>query len=129
LGALRSRLPYVLAFQIIGLCLFSSYRFINLESTIILMIFDLFFVSIIFQLVGSAKKKICLLSLGNLLGLFWNLVFYYFSSAGILLLGHGFEIMYVMFYPFLNLVWMVTFWSLSLAALSRKDNTILEAKE
>jgi hypothetical protein len=63
--------------------------------------------------------KLCLLTLGNLIGLFWNLIFYYFGLAGVLCFGEGFNVFYVMIYPFLNLMWIVPFWSFSLGILPK----------
>jgi hypothetical protein len=120
-GLVRNGLVILLVLQAVGFCLIASYRFINFESTAIMMIFNLFYISIIFQLKGSNKKKLSLLALGNFVGLFWNLVFFHFFSVGTLLFGHSFQIFYVMIYPFLNLAWIVTIWALSLVSLSRKE--------
>lgn len=60
-----------------------------------------------------------MLTAGNLLGLFWNLLFYYLSLAGHEYLGVTFNAIFTMIYPILSLVWIVPFWSLSLSFLPK----------
>ena len=105
--------------QLIVLSLMASYRFISFESTITLAIFNFLFASLIFQLNGTTSRKFGLLAAGNFVGLFWNFVFLYFSFAGTTYFGNVFNAFYVIIYPFLNLMWIVPFWSLSLSALPR----------
>ena len=96
----------------------TSYRF-ALESTLALIMFSFLFGSLISQLEGSVYRKLTMLALGNIVGLFWNIVFYYFSSAGFLILGQMFRPIHTISYPLLNLFWIVPFWSLSLSVLPR----------
>ena len=107
---------------IIGFCPIASFRFIEIESTIILLIFSVLFGSITFHLNGTVSRKIGLLAVGNLLGLFWNLVFFHFASAGALAFGEVFDAFYVMVFPFLNMLWIVSFWSISMAYFSKARN-------
>jgi hypothetical protein len=107
--------------EAIVLCLIVSFRLINLQSTITLLIFDLLFLSLIFQLSDSLFKKIFLLTAGNVVGLFWNLIFYYFSLAGYDHFGMVFNAFYTLIYPILNLMWIVPFWSLSLGLLPNSN--------
>lgn len=58
--------------EVIALCLIASLRFINIESTIALLIFNLLFLSLTFQLNGSLSRKMSMLALGNIIGLAWN---------------------------------------------------------
>ncbi len=106
----------------------ASFRFINLESSITLIIFTFLFASLIFQLDGSVGKKLALLSAGNIVGLFWNFVFHYFALVGSAYFGRPFEIFNVIVYPFLNLMWIVPFWSLSLGFLPRSRKPLTEVK-
>jgi hypothetical protein len=110
---------FIFLFGVIAFCPIASFRFIEIESTIILLIFSFLFGSIIFQLNGTARRKIGLLAAGNLLGLFWNLVFYNFAVAGTLAFGKIFDAFYVIVFPFLNMLWIVSFWSLSMAYFSK----------
>ncbi len=108
--------------ELIGLCLFASFHFINSESTLTLLMFNFLFATLTFQLNGSISRKLGLLAGGNVVGLFWNLVFFYFSSAGTLIFGKTFDAVYTIIYPILNLMWVVPFWSLSLGFLPKLQN-------
>jgi hypothetical protein len=114
--------------EAIILCLTASFRLINFQSTITLVIFDALFISLIFQLNGSVLKKISLLAVGNIVGLFWNLIFYYFYLAGYDHFGLAFTAFYTLIYPILNLMWIVPFWSLSLGFLPKQQQAIKQAK-
>ena len=114
--------------QLIVLSLMASYRFISFESTITLAIFNFLFASLIFQLNGTTSRKFGLLAAGNFVGLFWNFVFLYFSFAGVTYFGNVFNAFYTIIYPFLNLMWIVPFWALSLSALPRMRMVIEEGK-
>jgi hypothetical protein len=120
---LGQALLVILLLGVTTFCPIVSFRFIEIESTITLLIFSVVFGSITFQLNGTVNRKIGLLAVGNLLGLFWNLVFYNFSSAGTLAFGRVFESFYVMVFPFLNMLWIISFWSLSMAYLSKTTNS------
>src|SRR3989304_5218987 len=100
--------------EVVALCLLFSFRFISVGSTIMLLVFNFLFVSLIFQLNGTMNRKFVLLALGNIIGLFWNFIFSLFSAAGIAYFGSVFSVFYSVVFPFLNLMWIVSFWSLSL---------------
>ena len=123
-----NRLVLVLFFEIIALCLIVSFRFVNIETVIILMIFNFLFTSLIFQLNGTLNRKLGMLALGNIIGLFWNFLFNSFAVVGVVYFGEIFGAFYTIFYPLLNLMWIVSFWSLSLAALPHSQNMHAEAK-
>jgi hypothetical protein len=114
--------------ELIALCLIITFRFINLESTITLVIFNFLFASLTFQLNGALSRKLGILVIGNLIGIFWNLVFYYFSLSGSLYLGRSFDALYTIIYPILNLMWVVPFWSMSLSFLPKTQTANAEAK-
>lgn len=115
--------------EAIILCLVASFRLINLQSTATLLIFNALFISLIFQLNGSEFKKVSMLTAGNIVGLFWNLIFYYFSLAGYDYFGVAFNAFYTLIYPILNLMWIVPFWSLSLGFLPKQQEAIRQAKD
>jgi hypothetical protein len=100
--------------------------FINLESIIILLLFNLLFVSIIFQLNGQLRLKISLLALGNIIGLLWNIIFKFFVTNCqpfiTQTLGQNISTVgYVILFPFLNFLWVVSFWSLSLTFFIKNE--------
>jgi len=122
------RLFLFLLLQLTALSLLASLRFINLETTITLAFFNLLFASLIFQLHGSQSRKMGMLTIGNIVGFFWNLVFFYFSSAGTAFFGSAFSAFYTIAYPLLNLMWIVPFWSLTLSFLAKPPNLSAEVK-
>ena len=124
----RSRLVLGLFLEAIALCLIVSFRFINIESTATLLIFNFLFVSLTFQLNGALNRKLGMLALGNVIGLFWNFVLYFFAIAGATFFGEIFNVIYAVFYPLLSFMWIVSFWSLSLTVLPNPKNMHAEAK-
>jgi hypothetical protein len=101
-----------------------SYRLINIQSTITLIIFNILFFSLIFQLDGKVLNKFGILTAGNITGLLANLIFYYFSLVGRICFGGPFNIFYTLIYPILNLAWIVPFWSLSLGFLPKNVQAV-----
>ena len=114
--------------ETIALCLILSFSLINIASTATLLIFNLFFLSLIIHLNGTLNRKLGILALGNIVGLFWNFVLYYFAIAGVTFFGESFNVFYAVFYPFLNFMWIVSFWSLSLTILPKPKSPPAEVK-
>ncbi len=75
-------LAIVLFVTLTLLCLLTLYRSLGIQSTLTMVIFNLFFISLFFQLNGSIIIKMGMLTAGNILGLFWNLVSQYISATG-----------------------------------------------
>ena len=123
-----SHLVLGLFLEAIALCLITSFRFINIESTVTLLIFNLLFLSLTFQLNGALNRKLGMLALGNIIGLFWNFLLYFFAIAGVMFFGEIFNVFYAVFYPFLNFMWIVSFWSLNLSVLPNPKNMHTEVK-
>ncbi len=118
---------FILLFlEAIILCLIASLQFINIQSTATLLIFNFLFFTLIYQLNGSLHKKDFVLTIGNIIGFFWNLIFYSFSVAGYNSFGKEFNVFYTLIYPFLNLMWIVPFWSFSLGFLPKQIKNNLE---
>jgi len=105
---------------VIILCFIVSFRLINIQSVIMLLIFNALFISLSFQLNGAFNVKLCLLASGNVIGFCWNFIFYSFATKGTLFFGKTFGILYTVFSPFLCSIWIVAFWSLSLTVLHRE---------
>jgi hypothetical protein len=123
-----SRLVTGLFLEAITLCLIASFRFINIAATATLSIFNLLFLSLTIHLNGTLNKKLGILALGNIIGLFWNFVLQYFAVAGVAFFGESFNAFYAVSYPFLNFTWVVSFWSMSLAFLPKPKSTQAEVK-
>ena len=99
-----------------------SFCCVSSEAAILLMIFDFLFVSLVFQLDGTFVKKIMLLLVGNVIGLLWNSVFYSFAYVAVYYFGEFFNVLHIILNPLLNLVWVVSFWSISLSVLASSKN-------
>lgn len=123
-----SRLVLSFFLVVIVLCLVTAFRFINIESTVTLLIFNLLFFSLTFQLDGSFNRKLGMLALGNIIGLFWNFFLHFFATAGAMVFGEIFNVFYAVFYPILNFMWVVSFWSLSLPVLPKPKSMHAEVK-
>ena len=83
-------------------------------------IFNVLFVSLVFQLSGSLNRKLGLLALGNITGLCWNDMFSAFAVTATDIFGKTFLEIYSVFFPFLSSIWIVSFWALSLTVLRLK---------
>jgi hypothetical protein len=121
----ESKFNYLIfGFSAVGIasCVFLSLLFINEESTIMLIVFNLLFASLTFPLNGTLIRKAYLLLMGNIIGLFWNYLFSLFAYTVAHHLGESFNVLYMILSPFVNLVWIVSFWSISLTALASSEN-------
>jgi hypothetical protein len=123
-----SRLVLGLFLEVIALCLIASFRFINVESAVTLLFFNFIFIFLTFELNGTLNRKLGMLALGNIIGLFWNFILYFFIITGTVYFGDLFNVFYAIFRPFLNFMWIISFWSLSLAAFPKPKNLQLEVK-
>jgi hypothetical protein len=99
-----------------------SSSFVSSESVYMLIIFNFLFVSLIFPLNGTLTRKISMLLIGNIIGLFWNYLFSLFAYAVAYYLGEFFNTLYIILSPFVNLIWIVSFWSISLTALANSKD-------
>jgi hypothetical protein len=107
------------------LCLFITYRWVDFQSSVVLLIFNFLFISIFSQLNGSFYTKLSLLLAGNFIGFFWNYLFNFviFYAATDFISPYSLNIFYMVSYPFLNSLWVISFWSLSLTAFHFQKST------
>jgi len=123
-----SRLVHGFCLGTVALCLITSFCVINIEATVTLLIFNLLFLSFTFQLNGSLNRKLCMLAIGNGIGLFWNFFLYFFAIAGAMFFGEIFNVFCTVVYTLLNFIWIVSFWSLSLSVFPNHKSTREEVK-
>ena len=116
-GIRHSMLGFFAGVVVIYVILLSFY-FVNVEAAVMLIVFNFLFVSLIFPLDGSFVKKIGLLLIGNVIGLLWNSVFSSFSYVAACYFGGFLNVLYMILNPLLNLMWVVSFWSISLSVLA-----------
>ena len=107
-----------LAGIIVTYILILSFYLVNSEAAFMLIVFDFLFVSLVFPLDGSFVKKIGLLLIGNVIGLLWNSVFSSFTYVAACYFGGFLNVLYMILNPLLNLIWVVSFWSISLSVLA-----------
>jgi hypothetical protein len=64
---------------------------------------------------------------GNIIGLLWNYLFSMLVATVANYFGEFFDTVYIILNPFVNLIWIVSFWSISLTVLvnSKKENRML----
>ncbi|MDH5794369.1 MAG: hypothetical protein OEZ18_07425 [Candidatus Bathyarchaeota archaeon] len=102
--------------------MFLSSSFVSSESVYMLIIFNFLFVSLTFPLDGTLTRKISMLLIGNIIGLFWNYLFSLFAYTVAYYLGEFFNTLYIILSPLVNLIWIVSFWSISLTALANSKD-------
>jgi hypothetical protein len=105
-----------------------SSSFVSNESVYMLIIFNFLFVSLTFPLDGTLTRKISMLLIGNIIGLFWNYLFSLFAYTVAYYLGESFNTLYIILSPLVNLIWIVSFWSISLTALANSKDKKLGLK-
>jgi hypothetical protein len=59
------------------------------------------------------QRKVCMLLIGNVIGLFWNHIFFMFADIACSYFGEFCNGLFIILNPFLNLIWIVSFWSIS----------------
>jgi len=111
----------LLFLTVTALCVITSFCFINIEAAVILLLFNFLFICFTFELNGTLNRKLGMLALGNVVGLFWNTILFFFAVAGSAYFGETFNVFYAVFRPFLNFMWIISFWSLSLAAFPKPE--------
>ncbi len=97
-----------------------AWRCIFNESALIsIALFNFLFVFLLFPLEGPLFRKVYLLVAGNGVGLAWYLIQSLFSAASVFYLGADtFKIITVVIGPIIDLIWIVSVWSLGLSVLA-----------
>lgn len=113
---------------IIVSCMLSIFVHAGTEPTSMLIIFNILYVFLTFPLDGELTKKLCMLLIGNVICLLWNNLFLLFAVAAAEYFEGSFEALYIILNPFLNLIWVVSFWSISLTILGDSKNKKSEQK-
>lgn len=102
----------------VAFCVFLLFPYASMESAVMLATFNLLYVFFVFPLRGKLMKKAFMLIAGNGIGFAWNSALLVAASSMAEVLGDVFNTFYLMLSPFLNLIWIVSYWSLSLTFLS-----------
>jgi len=107
----------------IMLLIYFSLRCILNESALIsIALFNFLFAFLLFPLEGPLFRKVCLLIAGNIVGLVWYLLRSSFEAASVFYLGaDAFRIIAVVIGPVVDLIWIVSVWSLGLSVLASAE--------
>jgi uncharacterized membrane protein YgaE (UPF0421/DUF939 family) len=111
-----------LSLGVIVSCVLLFFPVIEQETRFALIIFNFLFISLTFPLDGTLQRKVCMLILGNAIGIFWNSIFSLFADTASRYLGEFCNVLFIILNPFLNLVWIVSFWCVCLASLTASKN-------
>jgi hypothetical protein len=91
----------------------------NEPTLVSIVIFNFLFIFLLFPLEGPLLRKVLLLVSGNLVGLAWYFIQSSFVVASAPYLEAGaFKVVYVIVCPIIDLVWIVSVWSLGLSVLA-----------
>jgi len=93
------------------------------EAAQTLITFNFLFLLILTPLKGSLARKIEILLLGNILSLVWSTLFYLLVHSTVGQMDGVFNAFYIILSPLLNVLWVVAFWSTSLAFLAEGKET------
>ena len=102
------------------LLIYLSLHHILVERALVsITIFNFLFVFLLFPLEGPLFRKLYLLVAGNIVGLVWYFIISSFGSASVFYLGTDtLEIIIAVIWPIIDLIWIVSVWSLSLSMLA-----------
>ena len=98
---------------------FSLYHILDETALVSITIFNFLFVFLLLPLEGPLFQKVYLLVAGNIVGLVWHFIKSSFGAASVLYLGADtFKIITAVIGPIIDLIWIVSVWSLSLSVLA-----------
>jgi len=98
---------------------FPLYPILNESALISVTIFNFLFIFLLFPLEGPLFRKVYLLVAGNIVGLAWHFIKSSFGATSVFYLGADtLKIITVIIGPIIDLVWIVSVWSLGLSTLA-----------
>ena len=104
---------------IILLIYLSLHHILDEHALISISVFNFFFAFLLFPLEGPLFRKLYLLVAGNIVGLVWYFIKSSFGAASVFYLGtDALKIITVVIGPIIDLVCIVSVWSLSLSMLA-----------
>lgn len=117
-----NRIVFGLLLGAVAFYIFLFFLLINKEIVFTLIMFNFLFISLTFPLNGTLQRKIGMLLIGNIICLFWTHIFSLFAATVCSYFGGFYNALFMILSPFLNLIWIVSFWSISLASLTSSKN-------
>jgi hypothetical protein len=114
----RNRIVFGLLIGAVAFYVFLFFILINKETVFTLIMFNFLFISLTFPLNGTLQRKIGMLLIGNIICIFWTHIFSLFTATVCSHFGGIYNALSIILSPFLNLIWIVSFWSISLTVLT-----------
>jgi hypothetical protein len=94
-------------------CIFLLFQYLSIEDTVVLTAFNVVFVSMTFTLNGSLAVKATMLLGCEVVGSLWIRIFSLLASR-----NEGIAGAFLFLSPFVNLGWVITFYSVTLTVLA-----------
>lgn len=94
---------------------------VNESAASSLLLFDFLFVFLLFPLKGRLWHKLALLTMGNMVGLTSSFLL---SFSGVSEEENSRNILFVLAYPIVNMIWIVVMWAIGLSVLASKRRGI-----
>ena len=94
-------------------CIFLLFQYLSIEDTVVLTAFNVVFVSMTFPLNGSLAVKVTMLLGCEVVGSLWIRMFSVLASR-----NEGIASVFYFLSPFVNLGWVITFYSVTLTVLA-----------
>lgn len=92
---------------------------LNISAFISICFFNFLFVFLLFPLEGAISRKIMLLFAGNVVGIAWHFFIIFFENVFLNLSTDSLKIIFLIFSPLSNFMWIVSLWSISLSVLAK----------
>jgi len=89
------------------------------ETLQVLVVFNVLFICMFFPLNGSLRRKMAILAIGNIFCLTLNTLFSMFAAILAAFMGDFSKALFAVLSPMFNLLWIVSFWSVSLTFLAK----------
>ena len=94
---------------------------LDISAFVSISFFNFLFVFLLFPLKGTVSRKVMLLIAGNFVGIIWHLFLASFESVFLYFSTSNLKIVFLVFLPLANFMWIVSLWSISLSILAKNN--------
>lgn len=92
---------------------------LDVAAFVSICFFNFLFVFLLFPLHGAINRKIMLLLVGNVVGVVWHFFIIFFENVLITFTATYLQIVFLVFSPLANFMWVISFWSISLSIIAK----------
>ncbi len=92
---------------------------LDVAAFVSICFFNFLFVFLLFPLQGAISRKIMLLLAGNVVGIVWHFFIFYFENVFLTFTAGNLKIVFLVFSPLANFMWIVSLWSISLSVIAK----------